>query len=140
MQSLPSVAVYVTAETIFVISQQITDFGRVSIEPMFNLDRGASHRDVGDAVLACMAEFEDVEGAPDPDHLQGLLEFVGAKSWTPFAKRAVNVSVEGISKNQVSLAVARASGRGAYAYGESHSCAREPEAIGKLLMHLVESE
>ena len=137
MQAVPSVAVYVTADTIFVISQQITDYGRVSIEPMLKLDRTASHREIGDAVLTCMAAFEDVEGAPDPDHLQGLLDFVGAKSWTPFARRAVNVSVEDTPKNRVSLAVARASGRGAYAYGESQTCARDPEAIGELLMRLV---
>ena len=138
MQAVPGVAVYVTADTIFVISNQITDHGRVSIEPMLKLERTATSAAIGDAVLQCMAAFQDVEGAPDPDHLQGLLDFVGAKSWTPFAKRAINVSVMGPSKDRIEMAVARASGRGAFVYGETHECTREPEAIGALLMRLVE--
>lgn len=138
MQAVPGVAVYVTADTIFVISNQITDYGRVSIEPMLKLERTATPAETGNAVLQCMAAFQDVDGAPDPDHLQGLLDFVGAKSWTPFAKRAVNVSVMGISSDRIEMTVARSSGRGAFVYGESQECTREPEAIGELLIRLVE--
>jgi hypothetical protein len=137
MTAIPSVAVYVTADDIFVISQQMTDHGRVSVQPMLRLERNSSTAAVGAAVLQCLEAFQEIDGVPEPDHLQGLLDFIGAGSWTPFAKRAINVSIEGGSKDRVVLFPARASRRGAYAYGKSHECERKSEAIGELLLQLV---
>jgi hypothetical protein len=137
MAAIPSVAVYVTTDTVFVISQQITDHGRVSVQPMLRLDKNTSADAVGAAVLRCLDEFQDIDGLPEPDHLQGLLDFVGARSWTPFAKRAISISIEGHSKHRVTLLSARANGRGAYSYNESHECRREPQAIGEMVLQLA---
>ena len=137
MAAIPSVAVYVTTDTVFVISQQITDHGRVSVQPMLRLDKNTSADAVGAAVLRCLDEFQEIDGLPEPDHLQGLLDFVGSRSWTPFAKRAISISIEGHSRRRVTLLSARANGRGAYAYGESHECRREPQAIGEMLLQLA---
>jgi len=137
MAAIPSVAVFVTADAVFVISQQMTDHGRVSIPPMLRLDNNTSVDAVGAAVLRCLDEFQEIDGLPEPGHLQGLLDFVGARSWAPFAKRAINISVAGLSRRRVTLSPARANGRGAYAYGESHECRREPQAIGEMLLQLA---
>jgi hypothetical protein len=138
MGSVPSVAVYVTANEIFVISQRMTDNGRTAIEPMQRLERSATPAAVGSAVLAGLEAFQDGEGPPDPDCLQNLLDFVGARSWTPFAKRALNVSIAGRSGHEVVLSPARANGRGAYAYGDSYDCPRAAQAIGELLASLAD--
>lgn len=137
MAAIPSVAVFVTADTVFVISQQMTDHGRVSVQPMLQLDKNASADAVGMAVLQCLDKFQEIDGPPAPGHLQELLDFVGARSWTPFARRAINISIEASSRRRVTLSPARANGRGAYAYGESHECRREPQAIGKMLLQLA---
>jgi hypothetical protein len=133
MAAIPSVAVYVTADAIFVISEQMTDQGRVSIQPMLRLDKNASTDAVGEAVLRCLDKFQEIDRLPDPDHLQGLLDFVGARSWTPFARSAVGISIAGSSRRRVTLYAAQANGRGAYAYGEPHECRREPQAIGEMV-------
>ena len=138
MSAVPSVAVYVTADEFFVISQQITDAGRVSIEPMLRLERDSAPAMVGESVLTCLAAFQDIEGMPDPDHLRKLLEFVGSRSWAPFARRAINISVEGSSSDLVALSAARANNRGAYAYGDSIDCPRDAEAIGEQLASLAD--
>ena len=139
MVAIPSAAVFVTADAVFVISQQMTDHGRVSVQPMLQLDKNASADAVGTAVLRCLDEFQEIDGPPEPGHLQGLLDFVGARSWTPFAKRAIAISIEidGQSRHRVTLSSARANGRGAYAYGKSHDCRREPQAIGEMLLQLA---
>lgn len=137
MAAVPSVSVYVTTDTVFVISQQMTDHGRVSVQPMLRLDKNTSADAVGAAVLRCLDEFQEIDGLPDPDHLQGLLDFIGARSWTPFAKSAIDISIEGLSRRRVALSSARANGRGAYLYGESRECRREPQAIGKMVLQLA---
>jgi len=137
MAAIPSVAVYVTADDIFVISQQMTDHGRVSAQPMLRLERDSPITVVGAAVLQCLDAFQEIDGLPEPGHLQGLLDFIGARSWTPFAKRAINVSIEGRTKARVALFPARANRDGAYAYTESHECARKSAAIGELLLRLL---
>ena len=137
MAAVPSVAVFVTADEIFVISPQMTDHGRVSVQPMQQFEANSAPNAVGEAVLQSLAAFHEIDGLPDPDHLQGLLGFVGARSWRAFAKRAINISVEGMSKDCVTLAAARANDPGAYAYGPSRECRREPLAIGKLLLQLA---
>ena len=140
MQATASVAIYVTADEIFVISQQITDHGRVSVEPMLRLEAKATPGAVGVTVIQCLDSFQDIDGLSEPDHLKRLLGFVGASSWSAFAKRATNISVEGLSKDRVALAAARANGRGAYAYGASRECHREALAIGELLLELVSEQ
>ena len=137
MAAIPSVAVFVTTDTVFIISQQMTDHGQVSVKPMLRLDKNTSADAVGTAVLRCLDEFQEIDGLPEPDHLQGLLDFVGARSWTPFTKRAIIISIEGRSRRRVTLLPARANGRGAYLYGESHECRREPKAIGEMLLQLA---
>ena len=137
MVAIPSVAVFVAADAVFVISEQMTDHGRVYVHPMLRLDKNASADVVGAAVLRCLDEFQEIDGLPDPDHLQGLLDFVGARSWTPFAKRAIRISIEGNSRRRVTLSSARSNGRGAYLFGASHECPRDPQAIGEMLLQLA---
>jgi hypothetical protein len=137
MAAIPSVAVFVTVDAVFVISQQMTDHGRVSIPPMLRLDKNTSADAVGAAVLRCLDEFQEIDGPPEPGHLQELLDFVGARSWTPFAKRAINIEIDGRASRRVTMSPARANGRGAYLYGESHECVREPQAIGEMLLQLA---
>ncbi len=137
MATVPTVAVYVTTDSVFVISHQMTDYGRVSVEPMLRLRQDASADELGAAVLKCLDAFQEIDGAPDPDHLQGLLRFVGARSWTPFAKKAINISVEGTPRRRVTMSSARADSRGAYAYGKSHECRRKPQDIGEMLLQLA---
>ena len=107
---------------------------------MLRLDQDASADAVGAAVLRCLDEFQEIDGPPKPDHLQGLLDFVGARSWTPLAKSAINIAIEGSSGRRVTLSSARANERGAYAYGESHECRREPQAIGEMLLQLAREQ
>jgi hypothetical protein len=140
MSAIATVAVYVTKDTIFVISQQMTDHGRVSVDPMLRLEANAAPGAAGAAVLQCLDAFQDIDGLPESGHLERLLGFVGARSWSAFAKHAINISVEGPSKDRVALAAARADGRGAYAHGPSRECRREPLAIGELLLELVSEQ
>lgn len=137
MAATPSVAVYATSDTVFVISQQMTDHGRVSVQPMLRLERNTSADAVGAAVLSCLDDFQEIDGLPEPDHLQSLLDFVGARSWVSFARSAIDISIEGLSRRRVTLSSARANGRGAYLYGDSHECRRDPQAIGEMLLQLV---
>ena len=138
MAANATVAVYATRDVIFVISQQMTDHGRVSIEPMLKIDRTAAAGVAGEAVLQCLDAFQEIDGPPRTEHLKQLLGLVGARSWTAFAKSAINVSVEGLTKDRVSMCAARADGRGAYAYGPSRECDREPGAVGELLLEMID--
>lgn len=137
MAAVPTVAAYVTTDTVFLISQMMTDHGRVSAQPMLRFDRNTSASVLGEAVLRCLDEFQEIDGIPEPDHLQGFLDFVGARSWTSFAKSAIDISIAAPSRRLVSLSPARANRRGAYIYGDSHECKREPQAIGEMLIRLV---
>jgi len=137
MDAIPSVAVYVTADAIYIISQQLTDHGRVSVEPMRRLDADATALAIGETVVAGLDSFREIDGQPDPDHLQGFLDFVGARSWGAFAKGALNVSVEGRSPATAALSAARADGRGAFAYGEGQECALDASSIGLAILQLI---
>jgi hypothetical protein len=129
----------VTADEILAISHQISDAGRLSIEPMLRLERDSAPGAVGESVLTCLDAFRDIDGTPDPDHVEKLLRFVGSRSWAPYARRAINISVEGTSDDLVTLYATRANGRGAYAYGDPVvACPRDADAIGEQVAALTD--
>lgn len=138
MTTVPTVAVFVTDDAIFVISEKMTEVARETVEPMRRLERGSPPEVVGNAVLNGLEAFRDSDDPPDPDGLRKLLDFVGARAWKPFAKSAINVSIAGLSKDTVGLSAARANSRGDYLYRDTHECPREPAAIGKMLESLVD--
>ena len=138
MASVPSVSVYVTKDTCYVISQLLTDHGRVSAEPMLKLDRRAGDKAIGAAVIRCLDAFQEAD-APPPDHFDVLKTFLGARNWKAFTRHAANVSIEKTSRNTISLAVARADDKGAYAYGPSTHCVPDEEEIGRTVRQLADS-
>lgn len=138
MATVPSVAVYVTRKAIFVISQVMTDHGRVSALPMLRLERSAADEEIGSAVLRCLDAFSEKDGPPPPDHFNDLKRFLRARSWKPFVSQALNVTVEAPTKKRLSLAAARADEHGAFAYGPAQPCARDAAAIGAALRRLAD--
>ncbi len=138
MVPVPSVAVFVTDDAIFVISEKMTDMARQTVEPMHRLERGSPPDVVGNAVLDGLDAFKDSDDPPDPDGLRKLLDFVGARSWKSFAKSAINFSIAGLTQETVGLSPARADSRGNYLYGDTHECPRKAVAIGEMLESLVE--
>lgn len=139
MTPLPTVAVFVTDDAIFVISEKMTEVARETVEPMRRLARDSPPDVVGNAILQGLDDFRDTDDPPDPDGLRKLLDFVGARAWKPFARSAINFSIAGVSKDTVGLSPARADSRGNYLYRKTHDCPREPTAIGEMLASLVDS-
>lgn len=137
MTPVPTVAVFVTDDAVFVISEKMTEVARETLEPMHRLERDTPPDVVGNAVLEGLEAFRDSDDPPDPDGLRRLLDFVGARAWKPFAKTAINVSIAGLSKDTVALSPARADNRGIYHYRDTHECPREATAIGEMLESLV---
>lgn len=138
MTAVPTVAVFVTDDAIFVISEKMTEMARVTVEPMRRLERDSTPDVVGQAVLEGLEAFRDTDDPPDPGGLQKFLDFVGARAWKPFARSAINVSIAGLSRDTVGLSPARADSRGDYLYRDTHECPREATAIGAMIESLVE--
>lgn len=138
MTTVPTVAVFVTDDAIFVMNEKMTEVARETVEPMHRLERDSPPEVVGKAILKGLDEFRDTDDPPDPDGLRKLLDFVGARSWKPFAKSALNVSIAGLSKDTVGLSPARANSRGDYLYRDTHECPRDATAIGEMLESLTQ--
>lgn len=135
---VPTVAVFVTDDAIFVISEKMTNVARETVEPMHRLERRSPPDVVGNAVLDGLEAFKDSDDPLDPDGLRKFLDFVGARSWKSFAKRAINFSIAGQTQETVRLSPARANSRGNYLYKDTHECPREAVAIGEMIESLVE--
>jgi hypothetical protein len=129
--------VYITRKAFFVISQVMTDHGRVSAQPMLQLGRSAADEEIGSAVLRCLEAYSEKDGPPSPDHFNDLKHFLRTRSWKPFVSQALNVAVEGPTTRRVLLAAARADKNGAFAYGPAQPCARDATAIGAALRRLA---
>jgi hypothetical protein len=137
MTTVPTVAVFVTDDAIYVISEKMTEVARVTTEPMRRLERNSPPDVVGHAVLEGLEAFRDTDDPPDPGGQQRFLDFVGATAWKPFARSAVNFSIAGLSTDTVALSPARANSRGDYLYRDTHECPRSPAAIGEMIEALV---
>ncbi len=132
-----SCAVYFRGDAIYVISQSLTNHGRVAKDPMVKLPKTAAAFDLGRAVLDALAAFSAVDGLPPPTHLADFLRFVGAPSWRKFATGTLEIAVT-FDGRELHLRPSRADSKGAFLYEESFTaCRPEPATLGVQVLALA---